>query len=216
MLLFEIKENTLTFVLPIKEKEATFDLTIRKDGVWQFADDNERSVLDVLEHDSDRSVAIVIGSMVEIRLKNAILARCRRDAKVEERLWQSSGPLGSFSVKIDLALMLGLVSPAAHQDLIVMKNIRNRFAHHLNIKDFRSQQIRNMASHFALVETHIGDATKEPMNVAVFGGATGPRIWVQNLQSRKKIARDRYLMTAQLFLFCLAPAEMPNSQIPFL
>ena len=44
-----------------------------------------------------------------------------------------------FSNKIDLAFLLGLLTKEAHRDLKTMKDIRNKFAHNLEVKDFQSQ-----------------------------------------------------------------------------
>jgi hypothetical protein len=62
-------------------------------------------------------------------------------------LFRRSGPLSSFSAKIDLARLLGMTSDVIHSDLHILRNIRNEFAHSIMGRDsfaltFQSPRIR--------------------------------------------------------------------------
>jgi hypothetical protein len=67
------------------------------EGTWALRNEDERSVLDTMTDDSDRAAALVIGSMIESRLEDAIKARLIDDQDILERLFRPSGPLGPFS-----------------------------------------------------------------------------------------------------------------------
>jgi hypothetical protein len=69
------------------DQSVSFDVTVRPDGLWVFLDDGEKSILDTLDFDSDRAVAIVIGSMIESRLERAIRNRFQRDRDIEDRFF---------------------------------------------------------------------------------------------------------------------------------
>jgi DNA-binding MltR family transcriptional regulator len=70
---------------------------------------------------------------------------------VRNDLFQGSGPLGNYAVKIRLAYMLGWFGKDIFDDLILVGKIRNRFAHSIEAKDFSDQQIstwlKNMTSY---------------------------------------------------------------------
>ena len=193
----------------------TIDITLRSDGAWVFLNEDERSILDTLDHDSDRAVAIIVGSMIEDRLKRAILSRLYRHKTIEDRMFQPSGPLGPFSTKIDMALLLGIVSPEAHRDLGIFKDVRNAFAHNLKVRDLRSQSIKDKTSNLKLVHSYVSERTDTQMAVDLKPEAR-PVIFVRGAVARKQRARDRYLMTAQLFTIRFSTIDLPSWPLPFI
>lgn len=98
---------------------------------WFVDTDEEIAATEETESTSDRAAAIVIASLVETRLTIALQMELHQEPKIIEKLFRPSGPIGSFSAKIDLAYLMGIVSEQAHKDLVNMKNIRNMFAHEM-------------------------------------------------------------------------------------
>jgi DNA-binding MltR family transcriptional regulator len=190
----------------------------RPDGVWVFLDDGEKSILSTLDLDSERAIGIVIGSMIENRLQRAMLAKFHRSKQIEERLLQASGPLGSFSAKIDLACLIGLISTEAHHDLMVLKDIRNRFAHDLSILNFASQQIRDKAQNFKLLNSYVAEAEiiDGKQMFANMDPSAKPALFTTHLRVRKQEAKDRYLLTAQLLTIKFATCESPTCAWPLI
>jgi DNA-binding MltR family transcriptional regulator len=90
---------------------------------WVAGDKNVAEALQNLyaeiERGSDRSVAILAGSIIETHVAKLL----RHSLTVDDKLWESrthsSAPLGSFSIKIDLLYMLGRITAEAHRDLIL-------------------------------------------------------------------------------------------------
>jgi DNA-binding MltR family transcriptional regulator len=128
---------------------------------WFVETENELSAIDEMESASDRTAAIVIASLVESRLTNTLQAGLHHDEAIVERLFRPSGPLGSFSAKIDLACLMGAISNDAYRDLIILKNIRNIFAHQFKSASFGEQRIRDLCRNFRLIETMICDIEEE-------------------------------------------------------
>ncbi|WP_068878670.1 MULTISPECIES: MltR family transcriptional regulator [unclassified Phenylobacterium] len=126
-------------------------------GVWAYRSENQLEILKAFETDTDRAVAIVSASMIERALEDALVVRLRQDATIIDRMFQVSGPLGSFSSKIDLAYLTGMIGREAHQDLIRIKNVRNRFAHDTEIKDFESAPIRQEMTGFQLINSVVAE-----------------------------------------------------------
>jgi hypothetical protein len=71
------------------DESTSFDVMVRPDGPWVFLDKGEESILETLDFDSDRAVAIATGSMIETRLERAIRNRFQRDNAIEERFFSA-------------------------------------------------------------------------------------------------------------------------------
>lgn len=88
-----------------------------------------------LNGQSDRGVAIVGVAWIEEALVAAMHAFLEKDKTSWDRLFRKSGPLSSLSAKIDLARLLALTSNAIHSDLHILRDVRNEFAHSVLDKD---------------------------------------------------------------------------------
>jgi hypothetical protein len=163
---------------------------------WFVETEDELSAIDDMESTSDRTAAIVIASLVETRLTNTLQAGLHHDDAIVERLFRASGPLGSFSAKIDLACLMGAISKDAYRDLVILKNIRNIFAHRFKSASFTEQRIADLCRNFRLIETMICDMEEEapmmehpPFTLKI----TGYRHHLSN-------PRGRYVLTGHLFV----------------
>lgn len=110
---------------------------------------------------SDRSVAILAASLLDIHLRLAIERRLlhvtdlrlpkikgydnkskREEKDIFYRLFDMfPGALTSLSTKIDIATALGIVSPNTYHDLAIIRKVRNLFAHKLEAITFDSADI---------------------------------------------------------------------------
>ena len=94
-------------------------------------------VLDEIASQTDRGTAIIATAYLDERLKEVILAKLSQsgldmkfqEKTVRDRLLGGSGPLQSFSARIDFAAALGFLGPQAHRDAHLIRKIRNDFAH---------------------------------------------------------------------------------------
>lgn len=184
-------------------------------GVWQVEDADESILIDTIETDSDRAAAIIAATIVERRLMQLFELRTVYDEKVNARLFMPSGPLGSFSTKIDLCRLMGWISSDAHRELVCLKDIRNAFAHHLQIKDFKSQKIADKCQNLKLIDSYM--RTSENVEGSPIVTITSPRpkpcMWVHDFDNRKSNPKSRYLYTVQLFLFALATIDTSISPL---
>jgi DNA-binding MltR family transcriptional regulator len=106
------------------------------------------SLVQEIENQTDRGAAIVGAAWVEEELHAAIESFLEKDKAAWDRLFRKSGPLSSFSAKIDLARLLGMVSNVVASDLHILREIRNEFAHSVLDKDksvlsFRTARIKD-------------------------------------------------------------------------
>jgi DNA-binding MltR family transcriptional regulator len=136
--------------------------------MWANMSFDEREVLEEIEASkSDRATAIVAAAILEDRLTKAIQSKLRNDKDAVSRLFRQSGPLGSFSAKIDLGYLMGLYSPEIYKDMHTIREIRNAFAHGLREKDFCStrigdlcRNIKNFDRNFIIQGVHRRDKIK--------------------------------------------------------
>jgi hypothetical protein len=164
-----------------------------------------------IEFDSDRAAGIVAGSIAERRLEQAIRSRLRSDVPtIAANLFRPSGALGPFSIKIDVAYLSGILSNEAYKDLTNLKNIRNDFAHELELDSFEAQSIKDRCKNFVLVDRHVGpiptslpttDPTTPPADRA------NPYLGLPSHKEKLADPRFRYVMTAQIISYLLGSAS---------
>src|SRR5438046_1761220 len=109
-----------------------------------------------LSNETDRGAALVCAAFLEEDLK-ALLERYFIDVpKVVSRLLDQSGPLATFSAKIDLSFVSGLISEEMYRALHLLRRIRNSFAHYHKPRSFNDEDISNQCSELAKI-TGSGD-----------------------------------------------------------
>ena len=84
-----------------------------------------------LEGESERAAAIVGAAWVEDSLGGALASFLIPHAEAWKSLFSGSGPLATFSTKIDLACLVGMISEAIRSDLHSIRQVRNEFAHQI-------------------------------------------------------------------------------------
>jgi hypothetical protein len=86
----------------------------------------------------DRAAALVYGATLEHSLEIAIATYFVADPKAVKRVFNYSahGPLATFDSKIRLGLALGVFDQKMYDDLLMLKQIRNAFAHAKSIVNF--------------------------------------------------------------------------------
>jgi hypothetical protein len=99
----------------------------------------------------DRSMVIVLVSVVDDHLFTAIKAKLVENKKVEERIFTGLGPLATFSSRIDMGLLLGLYRDDFAKVLHGLRKVRNAFAHEMRPLTLESPEIRGMANVFKFV-----------------------------------------------------------------
>jgi DNA-binding MltR family transcriptional regulator len=100
-------------------------------------------ILTEIMNPSDRACALIVSSLLDNALIS-LLATQMREATEEERkplFYGEAAFLGSFSAKIRLAYVLGLISKSQRDDLNTIKDIRNTFAHSTKFLEFSHQLI---------------------------------------------------------------------------
>ena len=105
------------------------------------------------ESPSHRIVAVLGAAVVEEALLRAIEWRLRKDDKVTQRFFKPGGTLGNFQAKIQLGYLLGMYDKVAFDALSAIADLRNLFAHRLDINAFDAAAPKQTA-HFARLALH--------------------------------------------------------------
>jgi DNA-binding MltR family transcriptional regulator len=142
-----------------------------------------------------------------------------QDKKAIDKVFQFTGALGTFAAKIDMAYLNGLVSKDAYEDLKRFKDIRNDFAHELDIRNFNSESIKVVADLLKLIDEYVAEGSadaKGAMKFMELDVGAKPAIFAMHAEKRKKLPRERYLMTAQLFAQKMSVADLKQRPLPFI
>lgn len=89
------------------------------------------ALVEEMNGESDRAVAIVGAAWIEEALSDSITSFLQAHDDSHRRLFKGNAPLGTFSSKIDLSRLLGIISDTIWADLHRVRDIRNEFAHHI-------------------------------------------------------------------------------------
>ena len=169
---------------------------------WLVTSPEDMAVLaEINRGASDRALGIIAASLVEIHLTKLIKEAFIRETKtggkrtVQEEMFRSSGSLGPFSTKINLAYLMGLISAELFKDLQIMREIRNRFAHRTEIGSFEHDEIKSRCFNFTIVDKYVIDPDAGVHgDPKAFFGYQQP-----GASQRLKVAKDRYELSAQIF-----------------
>ena len=111
--------------------------------------------------ESDRSAIVLAGSFAEHYLATYIRHFMINDPQIE-RLFEA-GPLSSFDAPINIAYAFRLISSEHRDDLRLIKDIRNRFAHSPQLLDLKRDDIQTMIQKLSMYKTLHAPST--PPNV---------------------------------------------------
>ena len=170
--------------------------------VWVPEDVNEAAAILSMRNDLDRAVGIVAASILESRLERAMRGKLRNGTpKLEERadsLFRPSGPMGPFSTKIDIGLLLGLYSEEVWRELVTIKDIRNVFAHKIGVSSFDDAPVRDLASNLIIWENYVTESEHVKPSKRNF-----ITMIKRNIEDARKSKRGRYLVASAYFTHVL-------------
>ncbi|MEK3747877.1 MltR family transcriptional regulator [Paenibacillus sp. FSL E2-8871] len=94
-----------------------------------------------LDKETDRGCALMAAAFLDELLKKLLEKYMVNEPNSFKELFTGSGGLSSFSSKINLSYLLGLISEKSKRDLHIIRKIRNEFAHSMEIIDFEHPPI---------------------------------------------------------------------------
>lgn len=155
---------------------------------YDFQLDRLRRVFGLLDHETDRSLAIVLFALCEDLMLCSLKFNMRGNAKGGwDEVTSGNGVLATANDRITILELLGWIRPQSAEHLRLLKSIRNRFAHHADVNDFAENKIRGWLSSMEALEKPIADAVEV---------SRGPL-------KRKHTPRELFLMRAVLGIVAL-------------
>jgi hypothetical protein len=129
---------------------------------------------------NDRGMAILLATSVEDALQQAI-AMHLRVSEDDSALFGSDSPLGTFDSKIRTGRALGIFGSETKRELVLVKAIRNAFAHSKTPMDFNTHEVAAATALLAMLP--------------IYTGAPTPTIWAAQMMAYKK--RPRFVLACQ-------------------
>lgn len=159
-----------------------------------------------LETASDRAAALVGASLAEMALDGALQVHLHQSEAIRS--------LGGFAKKIELGFLTGLYGEQARKELVDLKDIRNKFAHNMEVNSFDTDVIRDRAMRLELCERYTvseDDAKTELSERAhdLEKPISEWDYWFSVLDREAKLAapRGRFIVTIQVMHFGLSIAN---------
>jgi DNA-binding MltR family transcriptional regulator len=160
---------------------------------------------------SPRTTAVVGAAILDDCLAQVIGMRFPVAGRTKDELFKPAGPLGNLDTKVKVAYAMGIVSKPAFQDLTRLVQIRNKFAHRLDVSDFEHPEVKPHCFALTLIERHLfprGASLEEP------DSELSVRMTVEDLEDRLKIARDRYFLSVMLMHSLTIDVPHPENEKP--
>ena len=101
-------------------------------------------LLNELATESDRAAAIVAAAFLDENIRQFLTNYFVDDPKEVRDLLSNERPLGAFGARIRILYCLGLIPRNDFDALLIIKNIRNEFAHQLHGRSFDDVDIADL------------------------------------------------------------------------
>ena len=167
---------------------------------WPLLNLEHLSVIEEIKKQSDRAAAILAVSFLEDRLAALLQARLVDEPKIVRKMFSGSGPLATFSAKIDMCFLLGIIEKSRHRELHLVRNIRNKFAHGLEALTFETPEIRDQCETLAppvfSEPPYIDPVALEKIKETDFD--QWMLEWVSAASSGPDTPRERYLIAVRM------------------
>ncbi|MBO5349672.1 MAG: hypothetical protein J6A89_07645 [Clostridia bacterium] len=89
---------------------------------------------------SDRAMVITSASILDSQLEMLLKEFMITDSKIDERLFNANSSLATLSAKNSMCYYLGIISENEYKNIEIIRKIRNRFAHEIEIKKMCNDQ----------------------------------------------------------------------------
>lgn len=162
--------------------------------------------------ESDRACILIGGDLLDGYLEALFKRRLLQDAKT--KLFDWTGPLGTFSARITLAYGLGWITDEVRKDLDTIRDMRNDLAHSSDFDlGFNSQSIRDRCKNLRTAQAFIDGFYDQAKRTPTVAPNPLNGIWispdaVRAMGDAFKPARMRFFVTIDFLAQHLA--ELPE------
>ena len=107
----------------------------------EMTDDDRQRLFKLLTVESDRGCALIAAAALDSSLLDCLSLFFVDDKKVQANLLANSMPLGTFSSRIDVCYLAKIINKDIHNELHLIRKIRNQFGHVAEEISFSSPEI---------------------------------------------------------------------------
>ena len=123
------------------------------------------------------------------------------NSRNRQRLFDLNGPFSSFSSKILAAYTIGWIDSDVFHDLELLRKIRNKFAHTIDVKHFEDVEVKKLFNEFKIPHRYYSDwselsaaATSDGRGFILYTSSEPP----ENAEEPLNIQRLRYQLLVSL------------------
>lgn len=167
---------------------------------WQLFDVAHAPIVVEIEKQSDRGAAILATAFLEEQLTACIKGLLTDEPQITDPLFRGSGPLAALSTKIDLGFLLGLYTKTDHRRLRTIRDIRNKFAHHVRPLSFNTEDVAALCRNLPAPRRKTPSRITEERDKRLAESDPQARIimWLDWINSGKDTPRNRFLIAVRL------------------
>lgn len=99
--------------------------------------------LEKFKSESERGVALAVCARLDVKIEEFLRETMVNDPKHVDSVFKPDAPLGSFGTRSRLCFLLGYITEVTYKDLKTIGDIRNEFAHKMEINSFNINSIKN-------------------------------------------------------------------------
>lgn len=101
--------------------------------------------------ESDRGSVLMAAAFIEDKITQLLETYMVQNKKIQEKIFNGNGALATFSSKIDMSFLLGLLAKNIYNDLGILRKLRNDFAHNAKSITFQTDYIKNRCNSLQVV-----------------------------------------------------------------
>jgi hypothetical protein len=170
---------------------------------WHLFDVAHAPIVAEIEKQSDRAAAIVATAFLEEQLVETIKTVLANEPRIIKTIFKGQGPMASLSAKIDFGLLLSLYDKRTHRELITIKDVRNKFAHHVRPMTFDAEGIAALCNNLPAPNRKKPPRITDKRDRHLF--ETDQKawmwMWLDWIHSGKDTPRNRFLIAVRLYYF---------------
>jgi hypothetical protein len=149
--------------------------------------------------ESERSAAILAAALLDDQIKS-LLEKFLVPDKDQTKMFNTYAPLSTFSGKVEMAYLLGLIPQDIRDDLVIVRKIRNLFAHRVEDVAFDKPPVSDLARNLKTIEWFLGHmylADKSPSRSELEEVAKSPRRRFELAVALVSFAIDSYVAATE-------------------
>jgi hypothetical protein len=150
-------------------KWADMTAAAARDGAQAIDREITRTYAEI-ESSTDRGCAIVSAAFIEDRLQRAICRRLLDDSRSIKKITSPSGALVGFENKIQFGYLLGVYIADTRDNLLIIGQIRNKFAHRTQVRYFDDPALTKFFEKLTLARRIL--PPEDPLSIMVVDALT--------------------------------------------